>query len=503
MIDPEQRARIRRLFFAEHWKVGTIATELGVHHDTVEKAIVVEEHVPELQSVRPSILDPYKDFIHQTLEDYHRLRATRIYEMIRSRGYQGGIAVLRRYIRKVRPRRTEAFFKLRTLPGEQAQVDWGCFGKITVGHARRSLSCFVMVLSYSRAMFARFFYDQSLESFLDGHVAAFEALGGVPRQILYDNLKSVVIERVGDHIRYHPRLLELAGHYHFAPQPCAPYRGNEKGKVERVVQYLRSSFYAAREYRNIDDLNAQLEQWTKNIAHCRRVPSDPDRRIVADVLEQERERLMPLPQHPFENCKVLPVKVGKQPYVRFDLNDYSVPHNRVSQTLTLIASQKLIRIVDDTGGKLAEHQRSYDRGMCIEDHHHIAALAKEKRRAHELRGRDLLRQVCAKADEFIEALAIRGLPLSPQTSHLLRLLDRYGAAELDCAIGNALARQALSAASVAHILDQQTRARNEPPPIDVVLPKDERIQGLHLVPHDLKRYDELMRPEEDDDDNTD
>jgi transposase len=156
---------------------------------------------------------------------------------------------VRRYVGSVRPAaKAEAFLKLSTLPGEQAQVDWGHFGEIQVGAATRSLSCFVLVLSWSRAMYARFTLDQTLETFLRGHALAFETLGGAARRILYDNLKSVVVERVGDHIRFHPQILECAGHYHFAPVPCAPYRGNEKGKVERTIQYLRHGFFAARRF---------------------------------------------------------------------------------------------------------------------------------------------------------------------------------------------------------------------------------------------------------------
>jgi transposase len=229
MIDAELYARIRRLFFAEHWKVGTIATELGVHHDTVERAIEADRFVRAPRQIRPSLLDPYKAFIDQVLEKHPRLRATRIFDMLRTRGYPGGYFPVMRYVRSARPTsRAEAFLKLTTLPGEQAQVDWGHFGKIQVGAATRALSCFVLVLSWSRAMFARFTLDQTLETFLLGHALAFEALRGVPRRILYDNLKSVVVERVGEHIRFHPTILESAGHYHFAPVPCAPYRGNEK-----------------------------------------------------------------------------------------------------------------------------------------------------------------------------------------------------------------------------------------------------------------------------------
>jgi transposase len=250
--------------------------------------------------------------------------------MLQARGYPGGVLAVRRYVRAVRPRRAEAYLRLQTLPGEQGQVDWGHFGTVAVGHARRPLVCFVLVLSWSRAIYARFALDQSLESFLRGHVEAFDALG-VPRTLLYDNLKSVVLERMGDHIRYHPRLLELAGHYHFAPKPCAPYRGNEKGKVERQIQYLRHAFFAARRFADVTDLNRQLAAWIAETAHRRPVPGDPARRTVEEALAEERPRLLPLPQHPFP-CEVLrAVTSGKTPYVRFDGNDYSIPHEAVRE----------------------------------------------------------------------------------------------------------------------------------------------------------------------------
>ncbi len=234
MIAPEQYAEIRRLFYAEHWPVSTIASSLGLHHDTVRRAIDTDRFVRIGTQVRPSALDPYKAFLTTLLEKYPRLRATRLYAMVRARGYPGSVVQLRRYVRTVRPRGpAEAYLRLETLPGEQAQVDWGNFGAIMVGRARRVLSGFVLVLSHSRAVFARFALDQTLESFLRGHVEAFAALGGVPRAVLYDNLKSVVLERQGAHIRFHPRLLEFAAHYHFAPQPCAVARGNEKGALHQ------------------------------------------------------------------------------------------------------------------------------------------------------------------------------------------------------------------------------------------------------------------------------
>ena len=490
MIDAAQRARIRRLFYAEHWKVGTIAAELGVHHDTVSNAIESDRFVSAGSLVRPTLLDPYKGLVGEILKEHPRLLATRIFGMVRDRGYTGSVVQLRRYVKTVRPARAEAFLRLQTLPGEQAQVDWGHFGKIRIGSALRTLWCFVFVLSWSRAMFAQFMLDATLEAFMYGHALAFQALGGVPREILYDNLKSVVLERVGDHIRFHPRILDLAGYYCFAPKPCAPYRGNEKGKVERLIRYLRDAFFAARRFSSVEDLNAQLARWIAEVAHVRRAPGHADGRAVGDLLAEEHLRLLPLPEHPMACGRVLGVTSGKTPYVRFDLNDYSIPHTHVKKSLTLVAEAHAVRVLDGDI-ELARHDRSYDRGRVIEAPEHIAALARDKRRAHELRGRDRLRSVCLHADALLDALALRGEHLGGQTSRLLQLLDRYGAVELDRAIAEALTRGAPSAASVAHLLDQRVRARHALPPLDTLLPDDPRIRDLRVTPHALARYDEL------------
>jgi transposase len=231
MIPLAQVAEIRRLFFAEHWRVGTIATQLGLHPDTVRRALATERFVrPAI--MRPSQLDPYRPFLQETLQRYPRLRATRLFEMLRQRGYPGSVVQLRRVVRTLRPvPAAEAYLRLTLLVGEQGQADWGSFGTVTIGHATRRLSAFVLVLSWSRALHAVFTLDQTLESFLRGHVEAFQAFQGVPRVVLYDNLRSAVLERQGDAIRLHPRLLELCGHYHFVPRPCAVAAAHEKAQA--------------------------------------------------------------------------------------------------------------------------------------------------------------------------------------------------------------------------------------------------------------------------------
>jgi len=450
----DQRVHIRRLFYAEHWKVGTIAAQLGIHADTVKAALGgSEQFVSRGPTSRASLLEPYVDFIGQTLEQYPRLRSTRLYDMLVERGYEGSRRQLRRYVQKIRPRRARpAYLRLSRMPGEQGQVDWGDFGALEVAGGQRRLSLFAIVLPHSRGAFVRFTRDQRMDSFLRCHAEAFESFDGVPRQVLYDNLKSVVLERVGKHVRFHDALLDFAGHYHFLPRPCAPYQPHEKGSVERFIQYVRRSFFEARRFTDLDDLNRQLARWLDERAHARVHPTDPEQRPVREHLELERTRLLPLPEHPPSTERVEVARSGKQPYVRFDTNDYSIPHALVGKPLSLRASEHRVRVFDQDE-LVAEHARCWDKRQTIEDVAHVDALAAQKRRATELRGRDRLRALCTHADALLDDLARRGEPLRQRTANLNRLLTRYGAEALDAAIAEALERGAPSVGSIAYVLD--------------------------------------------------
>jgi transposase len=323
VITPEVEAQILRLHHAEKWPLGTIATQLGVHHSTVRRVLAQAGIPAGRTSLRPMMVDPYVPFIVETLSKWPRLCASRIYEMVKERGYPGQPDHFRGIVARYRPRPpAEAYHRLRTLPGEQAQVDWGHFGKLRVGRAERPLMGFVAVLSYSRKLFLRFYLNARMESFIRGHFDAFAFFEGVPRVLLYDNLKSAVLDRVGDAIRFNPRLLELAVHYRFEPRPVAPARGNEKGRVERAIRYIRDAFIAGRTWTDLDDLNAQALTFATGPADERRCPEDKTL-SVRDAFLAEKSLLLPLPDAPFPDEERVEVHVGKTPYVRFDGNDYS------------------------------------------------------------------------------------------------------------------------------------------------------------------------------------
>jgi transposase len=495
VIAEAQRAEIRRLFYAEHWRIGTIARELSLHPDTVRAALETVRFNRRTLA-RASALDPYTDFLRTTLEQYPKLRATRIHEMIVARGYAGSVGQTRRLVRRLRPRPVaEAYLRLRTLPGEQAQVDWGHFGKIVVGRAERPLSAFVMVLGWSRAIHVLFTLDQTMESFLRGHVEAFAYFGGSARTLLYDNLKTAVLARQGSVIQFHPRLLELAGHYHFMPRACAVARGNEKGRVERQIRFLRDRFFAARQFRDVEDLNAQFLRWRSEWAHARPCPGDPEK-TVAEALEEERPRLLPLPEHPFECDLVLAKSSGKTTYLRFDRNDYSIPPELVRKPVTLVASHDGVRILDGAE-QVARHPRCYDRGRVIEDPRHIAALVAFKREGRAAEGRDRLLAVLPHAEAFFEKMLEREVPLAQATGQLTRLLDDYGAVQTDAALEFVLHRDTPSLASVALWLEQERRRRHPQPRVPLDLPDRPGVRNLHVTPHDLETYDALTNASDD------
>jgi transposase len=495
VIDLETVGRIRHLHHAEHWPVGTIATELGLHHETVERAL--REESPAQPILRPSRFDAYVGFAREMLEKYPRLRATRLWQMLRARGCTLSVRQVRAKVAELRPIPREAFLRRQTFPGEEGQVDWASFGQVAIGTARRALSAFILTLTYSRWIFLRFFLDQSLENFLRGHVSAFVDLQGVSRHLLYDNLRSAVIERHGEAVRFNARLLELAAHYHFAPRACRPARGNEKGAVERSVRYVRDSFFAARSFTTLADLNRQALAWRDEVAASRRWPGD-DRKTVAEAFREESGHLLTLPSHAFETDLVVPASTYKTIYVRFDLNDYSIPPGSVGRPLSLVASETTLRILDGSV-EVARHARCYDRHRRIDDPAHVEALLAEKQRAQGSTPNARLLGAVPAAEAFLEASFRRGESIASVTQKLLLLLDDYGAEELRDAVEEALAHGTPRVGSIAFILGKRRRAAQRRMHLPVDLSRRPDLKDLYVKPHSSETYDELSRRDDDDD----
>jgi transposase len=491
-IPPELEAHILRFYHVEKWRIGTIARQLRVHPETVAR-VLAQAGLPRIgPPQRRLMIDPYLPFIREMLAKFPTLTASRLHAMVWERGYRGGKSRFRAIIACHRPRpKAEAYLRLRTLPAEQAQCDWAHFDHIMIGRARRPLMAFVMVLSFSRQIFLRFFLDARMENFLRGHLGAFAAWNGIPRIVLYDNLRSAVLERHGDAIRFNPVLLEFAGHYRYEPRPVAVARGNEKGRVERSIRYVRDAFFAARAYADLDDLNAQADAWCRGQAADRRCPEDQTR-SVAEVFAEEAPMLLKQPDNPYPVVERVAVKVGKTPYIRFDLNAYTVPHTHVQRTLTVLADPDRLRIVE---GQVivASHPRSYDKGEQIEDPAHLQALVDWKRQARRHRATDRLAQAAPASRTLLVRAAERGSNLGSITASLVQLLERYGASQLDAAIREALERDVPHPNAVRLALERRRDDLRQAPPVALTLPAHVRARDKTVRPHSLETYDQLKK----------
>lgn len=495
-LSEELRAKILRYHHVEKWPVGTIVSQLGVHHTTV-KRVLSETGVNKSEIlVEPSIIDPFLPFIFEQLKRFPDLTASRLYNMVVERGYIGGPDHFRHLISCYRPKTpAEAYLRLRTLPGEQAQVDWGHFGYMTIGAAKRPLMAFVMVLSYSRKVFLHFFLNARIENFLRGHELAFQYFQGVVRVALYDNLRSAVLERQGDAIRFNPTLLSFAAHYRFEPRPCAAYRGNEKGRVERTIQYIRHNFFAARQYSDLVDLNHQALSWCNTTASNRPCPEDKGHTVQETYLA-EQKLLIPLPDNPYPCDEIETVSVGKTPYVRFDLNDYSVPHTYVRQSLTVQATLTEISILDGIH-IIGKHTRSYEKAKQIECPEHIETLANRKREARQQRGQDRLTQSIDCAKDFLKQAVVQGYVLSSISKQLIALLDDYGSDDLAVAMAASLASGSPHPNTVRLNLERLRVKQQKAPLIPTSFSFNQKMKDTIVKSHPLSDYDALAKPIDD------
>lgn len=324
--------------------VTQIAAELDLHRETVAAWLARGRYERSRGAQRPrrSKLDPYRAGIARLLAGYP-LTATQVWHKLKEQGYDGGYSILKDYIRRIRPRSTEAFLTLKFAPGQCAQVDWGSCGAVEVDGTRRALSFFVLVLAYSRWLYVEFTLGQSQEWFLGCHQRAFESLGAVPQEIWVDNCKTAVISHVpGTEPIYNAQYLDFARHYGFRIKACGPGHPQSKGIVENAVAYVKKSFLAGRQITRFDELGPAVNLWLKNIANVREHGETKTR--PADRVREERTHLLPLHPQPYAAVQTRTVRASRRCRVTVETNRYSVPARYAGALLTAQLSSDLVRI---------------------------------------------------------------------------------------------------------------------------------------------------------------
>lgn len=323
-----------------------IARKLGIHRKTVKTHLASGELAgSNKRQKRPSLLDPY----HQVIQDFLDVddyKATWIFDKLKNMGFTGGYEIVKRHVASIKEQKTRlAYIRFETEPGMQAQVDFGDF-QITEADGRTTtVHAFVIVLGFSRVIYVEFVDRCTLEAFMDCHADAFSYLGGVPAEILYDNMKNVVVDRQDGSVKFNVEFLHFARHYGFTPKACPPYSPWVKGKVERPMDYIRERFWRGYTFTSLEALNRDVRSWLEQTANQR--IHGTHHQPVIDRWIQEKPHLGPLPVSGYDTSIKVCRKVYKDCQISYNANRYLVPHQMVGKKILLKIKRGVIRIFHD------------------------------------------------------------------------------------------------------------------------------------------------------------
>jgi len=364
-----------RSMHKQGYSIRGIARKLRISRNTVRKALRADGSPRYIQSTPiPSKLDPYKAYLKTRLEAYPELSGIRLLEEIRSQGYTGQISILRDFIRPLRTQiHRDLTVRFETMPGQQGQVDWAHFGTLEEEGCVYKLYAFVLVLGYSRTIYVEFTLSQNLEALLRCHLHAFDYFGGYPKELLYDQMKTVLlIEReAGQDRQWNPKFLDFAGYYGIQPRVCRPYRARTKGKVERAIEYVRGSFFVGCSFTGLEDLNHQAIVWCDTVANTRvhaTTKEVPFERLRRENLLSHRERPA------YDTSEVVARKASRDCYLSFRGNSYSVPDTCGGRAVTVRATPEGILEIWVDGTRVGAHRLSRKKGETITDPEHLKGL---------------------------------------------------------------------------------------------------------------------------------
>jgi transposase len=491
MLTTDQINDLHRLYWSEHLPIRKIERHLRMSWRTIKKYLDAPAQTPA-QRQRESKLDPFKATIAEWLEKDPSVTAAVIEQKLRPLGYRGGHTILREYVHATRPqlKSPRAFLRMEPPPGERFEVDWGHFGVLDYAGDKRKLYVFALVEAHSRMLYLEFTHSQTFETFVRCHVHAFTALGGVAREIAYDNLATAVAEHDGRLVRFLPRFLAFAREYGFYPKACNVAAGWEKGKVERAIGFTRQSFWPLREFSDLHDVNRQARQWLAEVANQRlhrETRQRPIDRFQANALRA-------LPVIPYDYRDKVEAMVYKDLRLHFDGNRYCVPPRFVGRRLALKADSSSVTIYDRVN-EIVSYPRCWRRGQALGADDFDAEVAQLRPAAKRSRAQQRLFAVldgyCSQAmlEAYLRDMSDTDRALSRQLTELLELVRQYGPEPVADAIEKAAAARAFGADYVANILRQQQSPRQTQPPLRL---RDPRLNDLTTDPLSLLQYDAFI-----------
>jgi transposase len=400
-----------------------IGVKLKISESTVRRHLAESEYTGRKERHSQSVLDDYKDYIKNLLSS-HPYSSEQVFRRISENGYTGSYSTVKRYVRLVRPVMAKAYFSLHFAPGEAAQVDFGTCGTVPCGNMNRRLSVFVMVLCYSRYLYAEFIPCERKEHFFQCHYNGFIEFGGVPGRVIVDNCKCAVTEnRRYTETVYNPSYLDFASVCGFKPDACNPASPNEKGIVENAVKYIKNNFLTGRKFGSLEEANSTLNLWRREVANVR--VHSATGRAPGEMLDEESEALQALPPHPPECVAVRHCRADSRCRIWFDSNSYSVPSRYASQALTVKAKVDEV-ILYHNESMVARHRRSYGNKVEVTDPDHRTELRAVRRKAN---AQNLIRDflnIDIIASNFLEQLELRELNTELHMRKTVVLAEKYG-----------------------------------------------------------------------------
>ena len=338
------------------WTISAIARETGFDRKTIRKYLEAETTPQSKKRIkRGSKLDPYKPYLLERIKEGTTNCAV-LMEEIRAKGYEGKSTILREFVQPYREApKKQATVRFETIPGRQAQVDWAeNVGEFYVDGLKRPLYAFIMILSYSRKRYIEFTTDMTQETLMKCHMNAFSYFNGIPQQLLYDNMRTVVTKHSVSQIRFNKKFEDFLSYYGVVPKACKPYRAQTKGKVERAVAYLKSNFLKRRLPENLEDLNSEVRKWLDEVVHKKR--NQTTQQCPCDRFEEERALLIPWNTKPLYQVRQWELReVSKDCFISYQQNKYSVPYRYAGQQVKVHETNEGMLELYDEYERIAVH----------------------------------------------------------------------------------------------------------------------------------------------------
>lgn len=492
MLTVEVQAEILTKFFTDKRSIRSIAMEFGINRESVRR--VIERRTIAMSrntGVKESILEPYKQEITELLERDAFVTMTGVMNRIRAMGYTGGRTILGNYLKSIRKspiRSREAFLRIDFAPGDCAQVDWAEFGDV-FGNGIK-IHCFVMVLCYSRMLYIEFTRSEKFEDFIRCHENAFKYFGGIPRECWYDNLTSAVTDRLGNLIKFNARFMAYMGHHGIRPHACNVARGNEKGRVENAVNYIRQNFWSGRKFSDFEDLIKQSIVWRNQIANRREHRST--KKIVTLMFEKdEKPVLLTMNPHQYETDEIFSKVVPPDFHVIYETNRYSVPWTLTGMTLTLRVNATQVKFYYNDK-YICSHSRSYLKNKVYTQELHQQGLLDRKpgstRDSWQLHA---VKQIGPRMKEYIELLKAGPRSLRYEMGRILALSVVYGEGIVYAGCLQLLSHGVIGVDALEVTLKKAHHPKDTKMNPEPLTFKNEKLNRVVPV-NDLRQYDALL-----------